>query len=211
MMRKLTLHFTFELPMRLLRWYLALTFWILLLAKWIQKRILDPFLQYFFYTSTRLGSEFDQRQRVQYETSAQRVKIWFRGSYSPAVIHTPVNFFYTHKNNCHPNEVLKYDNITLQGVDGNSAWFCVTEKYVNVYDIKRHPFVWVAQYFMAKELVIMPIWAFLKLAKSEVPSPGSDGRDIIMVFNTARAGSMLLCQMFQTLPNTRYVLLNKYS
>ena len=110
---------------------------------------------------------------------------------------------YTHLEYLHPNEVLKRDNITLQGVDGNYAWFCVTDKKVNVYDLKKFPFVWVAQYLMAKELILVPIWAFLRLAEEEVPDPGTDGRDVIMIFNTARCGSTLLCQMFDTLPNTR--------
>ena len=56
----------------------------------------------------------------------------------------------------------------------------------------------------AQELIIMPIWAFLKLANDELANPGSDGRQVIMLFNTARCGSTLLCQMFSRLPNTRY-------
>ena len=189
--------------MRLIRWYLAFTFWFLLLLKWLQKYLLDPILLILFDKSTRSGPGPERKKRLKYETSAQRVKIWFRGSYSPAVLHSPVNFMYTHLEYLHPNEVLKRDNITLQGVDGNYAWFCVTDKNVNVYDLKKFPFVWVAQYLMAKELILVPIWAFLRLAEEEVPDPGTDGRDVIMIFNTARCGSTLLCQMFDTLPNTR--------
>ena len=50
----------------------------------------------------------------------------------------------------------------------------------------RFPFVWVAQYLYAKELIIMPIWAFIKLSNEELPDPGTDENDVIMLFNTAR-------------------------
>ena len=90
-------------------------------------------------------------------------------------------------------------------MNGQYAWFSVTPKDVNVYDLNTFPFIWVGQYLQAQELIIMPIWAFLKLANDELADPGSDGRQVIMLFNTARCGSTLLCQMFSRLPNTRYV------
>ncbi len=68
------------------------------------------------------------------------------------------------------------------------------------------PFVWAAQYVLAQELVIMPIWALHKLA-DELPDPGEDGREVIALTNTARSGSTLLCQMFHKLPRTRYGIL----
>ena len=53
-------------------------------------------------------------------------------------------------------------------MNGQYAWFCVTPKNVNVYDLNIFPFVWVGQYLQAQELIIMPIWAFLKLANDEL-------------------------------------------
>ena len=32
----------------------------------------------------------------------------------------------------------------------------------------------------------MPIWAFIKLSNEELPDPGTDEKDVIMLFNTAR-------------------------
>lgn len=60
-----------------------------------------------------------------------------------------------------------------------------------------------AQYLTAKELILLPIWAFNKLAQEDLVDPGTDGREVYMLFNTARCGSTLLCQMFARLPNTR--------
>ena len=42
----------------------------------------------------------------------------------------------------------------------------------------------------SKELIILPVWAFFKLA-SNLPDPGTLGKDVIMLFNTARFGVFL--------------------
>ncbi len=204
---------------------IALHFWLILAMKWAQKNVLDPVLDITLGSTTQKGSRRERRLAQQYEKSAQRVKIWTRGAYSSASIHSPANFVYTHLDYRHPKEVLKEDRITLmvqykqqsnnfeslithgfsksqQGVNNNCAWFCVTDKKVDVYDLNQFPFVWVAQYLLARELFIVPIWAFLKLAQTDLSDPGSDGREVIMLFNTARCGSTLLCQMFARLPNT---------
>ena len=93
---------------------IALRFWLILFLKWVQKNYLDPLLDLFMGCTTRDGSRRERKYRLQYKWSAQRVRIWARGAYSPASIHSPANFLYTHLNYCHPNEVLKSDNITLQ-------------------------------------------------------------------------------------------------
>ena len=93
---------------------IAVCFWILLAVKWLQKNILDPMLERILGYSTRDGKSGEKKSREYYENSAQRVKVWARAAYSPASIHSPANFLYTHLNYCHPNEVLKWDNITLQ-------------------------------------------------------------------------------------------------
>ena len=92
---------------------IALHFWLVLSIKWLQKRIVDPLLNFLFGATTKEGSRKERKLRLQYANSAQRVKIWARGAYSPASIHSPANFLYTHLNYCHPNTILKSDSITL--------------------------------------------------------------------------------------------------
>ena len=92
---------------------IAVKFWAILIAKWVQKNILDFLLNLIFGATTKYGTRKERKQRLQYENSAQKVRIWARGAYSPASLHSPDNFLYTHLNYCHPNEVLKSDNITL--------------------------------------------------------------------------------------------------
>ena len=92
-------------------------------------------------------------------------------------------------------------------MDETHAWFCVTEKSVNVYDLNKHPFIGNAQFFLAKELIIIPLWSFIKLANQGV-SPNDV--DIIIFFNSARCGSTLACQMFNKLPKTRFDFFFKF-
>ena len=178
----------------------ALQFHFILLLKWIQDFLLDPILNLLFKTTTKNGPQNSERK---YANSAQRVKIRTRGAYSVGTFHSLENYLYTHQSYCHPNVVLKNDRITLQGVDDQFAWFCITEDSVDVNDVTQFPFVWIAQYLMATELIIMPISSFLQLYQEELVRPGNDGRQIIMLFNTTRCGSTLACQMFSKLPNTK--------
>ena len=52
---------------------------------------------------------------LQFECSAQVVRIWWRAAFAPAMPHHLVNFLYTHTAYVHPREVLKSKNITLHG------------------------------------------------------------------------------------------------
>lgn len=182
---------------------LAYLFWALLCLKWIQKNVVDKTLGLIFGYSTREGWHSDRwRKATKYESCAQVVKIWLRAHYSPATIHSPVNFLYTHQEYVHPQEVLAKDNITLQGVTASHAWFCVSLPDIDVYDPTVVPFVWVGQFVVAKQLIIMPLWAFYKLA-DELGDPRPDDKEVFIISNTARCGSTLLCQMLNKLPNTR--------
>ncbi len=90
----------------------------------------------------------------------------------------------------------------FQGLTSTHAWFCVSPEAVDVYDTSVCPFVWVGQFFTAKKLIIMPLWSYHRLA-DELGDPPR-GKEVFIIFNTARCGSTLLCQMFNKLPNTRY-------
>ena len=75
------------------------------------------------------GSRQAQNERIRYANSAQKVKIWARKSYSsdPSRVYSPKEYLYTHVKNCHPEEVLKTDDITLfsdRKLEENGPSFC---------------------------------------------------------------------------------------
>ncbi len=125
--------------------------------------------------------------------------IWARGAYTPVWEHGPNNYLYLHDQYLHPNFVLKHDHITLQGCTPTHAIFAVVDPDVNVYDLNKHPFVMVAQYYNAQKLVFIPLWACVKLGE-EMGDPDPD-MNIISISNSARSGSTLLAKMFHNLPD----------
>ena len=90
----------------------TLALWTISILKWFQRYVVDPILYFSFGYTTLKGSAQDPLT-LQYEKSAQRVKILGRGAYSIGTAHFLENFFYKHIEFIHPKEVLKSDNITL--------------------------------------------------------------------------------------------------
>ena len=178
----------------------TLFYWCLLLLKYLQKVILDPILDYFWKYTTLKGCKEERLISKKYETSAQRVKIWTRGAYSVPTIHLLHNFLYTHVEYVHPKEVLFHDHITLMGMDETFAWFCVTKNDFDVYDLSQFSFVYTTQFLHAQELIIIPLWSLTKLVDLEMSSRKKP--EIIFLFNSARCGSTLACQMFHKMPKT---------
>ena len=87
------------------------------------------------------------------------------------------------------------------GVTPTHAWFCVADENEDIYDTSRYPFVFISQYVASKSFIILTHETLHKLA-DEI-SFRDDKRNLILVDNTARCGSTLMCQMFHQLPNTR--------
>ena len=85
-------------------------------------------------------------------------------------------------------------------MDENCAWFCVTDESVDVYDLDKFPFVWTTQFEASQELIILPLWSLIQLYVEDLPKTNLE---IIMLFNSARCGSTLACQMFHKLPKTK--------
>ena len=144
------------------------------------------------------GSKAEQdRAECNFEHSAHFLDIKGRMNVTPATICFLKNYILRHNRYGDPREILQNDKITLQGVDETHAWFTVSD--VDVYDTKMIPFCFIAQFVTAKQIVMIS-HATLNLLAEELPGVG---RDLIMIHNTARCGSTLLCQMFSNLPETR--------
>ena len=98
--------------------------------------------------------------------------------------------------------IFQNDNVTLQGVSETHVWFCVTKNVPdkNVYTTTTFPFAFMAQFFMANELIIISHETLHKLA--DEMNWSQNDNELILINNTGRCGSTLLCQMFGKLPNT---------
>lgn len=179
---------------------LCFAYYSLLLAKWIQANVVDTLLQAFLGFTTMYGN-VKECHHQDYEKSAHLVNVWARASYFHFAVQHLRNFFYTHSAYLNPDWVLHKPNVTLQGVTYTHVFFCVTDPSVDVTDLSKFPFVTDAQWFNAKQLVVMPHWAFHRLAV-QIGAPEENGKEVVFITNSARSGSTLLCQIFAKLPDT---------
>ena len=67
-------------------------------------------------------------------------------------------------------KLLPKSNLNIfKGVNGQYVWFCVDQPCLKDYYVFFDPFVWIAQYICAEDFIIMPIWAFIKMASGQDP------------------------------------------
>ncbi len=174
------------------------SYWLILLIKrvlWMVELLTDLL---FGYTLTD-GSKKEREEAKEYEKSAHLVTIKWRATpidLSPYYLN---NFLYVHDKYIDPRYVLEHVNVTLFTVEEECAVFCVSDPGVNVYDTLMFPWVFFAHFHIAKQLIIIPLDSFNRLA-DELGDPKVD---VSLVHMTARCGSTLISQMMNRVPNTR--------
>ena len=132
-------------------------------------------------------------KKEQNKGTGHLVKIVERSTENAACQNFLTNFILQHDSYVDPIEyVLKNDCVTLMGASETQVWFCVSPN-VNVYDLKVIPFAFLAQYLFAEKLLIVDISTLHKIA-SKLEGPNGN---CIMINNTSRCGSTLLCQVNQ--------------
>ena len=140
--------------------------------------------------------------RIEKEKNAQLsghlVKILGRCTDCPASqVFLDRNFILQHHSYVDPIDfVIHNDFVTLMGANKTHAWFCISPHF-DVYDSSIIPFAFLAQYLNAQKLLIVDHATLHQIAE-KVQLRGK----CIMINNTARCGSTLLCQIFKKLPKT---------
>ena len=126
------------------------------------------------------------------------VKILGRGTANPASHVFLDNFMLIHEAYIDPIQfVLTNDHVTLMGASKNQVWFSVSPNY-DVYHIGKIPFAFMAQYLKSEKLLIVDHATLHRMAE-QLNSPQGN---CILINNTARCGSTLICQLFNRVPNT---------
>ncbi len=146
------------------------------------------------------GWEEERRQaRSRFDKSGHVVRVLARASAHISGFGGLENFLFRHEAFVDPADyVLNNANVTLMGVSQSQVWFCITEPEVSVFGLGKFPFAYMAQFFMAKKILFIPISSLKQLGEKV----GDPTGDCVMINNTGRCGSTLLCQMFGKLPDT---------
>lgn len=162
--------------------------------------LVDIALDILFGTTIVHGSRKERMEaRASYERSAQLVDVLARGAWSYTPRHDLSNFLYRHRAYVSPSVALTMDNATLAFVTKTETIFCVTEPGVSAYNTTSVPFAFMNHFFLAGQLLIVDHGSFHRLAEEA----GDPKERVVIIGNTARSGSTLICQMFARLPRVR--------
>ena len=135
---------------------------------------------------------------------AHVVRIIGRSAYHSFTWHNLTNFLYLHDSYVDPVSILEQEHITLHGMDEKHVWFCVTDPHENVYDMSVLHFVYALQFMKARKLIIMSHSQVCQVAEVAKDKKYCHDWELI-VTNSARCGSTLLCQMLDQLSDTRVI------
>lgn len=161
--------------------------------------ILDMLLDPLFGYSIVNGSKEERLQALRENRTAHVVKVHFQAWMNIGVPSDLSNFLYTHVKYEHPDVILNDKNIIIYSFDETTASFTVNAPEVDLFEIKRFPFTFIGQFYMAQKLIIIPHATLHRLAEKI----GDPKVNVTAVNMTARCGSTLLTQMISRLPNTR--------
>ena len=139
------------------------------------------------------------RANEDYAHSAQVVNVLWRAKHTIYKLTRLLYFLYKHEKYVHPDYVLKNKHTSLVAVQEDYALFIETDPDVDIHDTEKFPFLFLAQYFQARKLIILPIKSFHRLADDI----GDPKIPVAMVNMSARCGSTLISQVANKVPNTR--------
>ena len=105
----------------------------------------------------------------------------------------PEDFVLFHESFEYPEYVLK-DEISLYHINATEAMFVECPEGCSVWDLSEFSFSKEAQFKLAERVIILPIVAARKLARTLKLSE----EHVIFMGNMSRCGSTLLCRMFQS-------------
>jgi hypothetical protein len=130
--------------------------------------------------------------KARLDKSGHLVRILARGTSNPAgTASLEGHFMLRHEKYCDPEElILNSDKVTLMGISPTQVWFSITTK-TDVYGLGKFPFVFMGHFFTAEKLLIIDHKTLHRLAEKL----GDPQGNCILINNTGRCGSTLLCQV----------------
>ena len=132
-----------------------------------------------------------------YETSAQLQRVLWRRKLFIVDQTLPRDFLTWPISVVNPNYILK-PNVSLYAITKSEAVFVETSSDIDIYKSDINPFLYMSQFKHCQRVVTMPIESLHKVA-SEI---GSLSGAVVWLSNTARCGSTIIGQLFESVPST---------
>ena len=147
-----------------------------------------------------LNTEYTKSQS-NFETSAHMVDVLLFGHYGFFQdVQLYKNFLWKHNRYLHPKYILENDHVTLYGFSKTEVFFCITDPNVDIYNNEIFGFPIVGEKTMCKQLIIMKLEHFHRLAEEIIGDPKVR---VGFIHHTSRCGSSLMCQVVNKVPKTR--------
>ena len=137
------------------------------------------------------------RSPISDKTSARIGRILWKQKLSVFHMASTMDFICLYLSRADMEYVLK-PNISLYCVTKDEATFVETDPNINVYSSDENPFFFTAQFTRSEYVIKLPIASFHSLAERI----GNPSIPVLWLSNTGRCGSTILCQVFESVPNT---------
>lgn len=133
------------------------------------------------------------RKPENYARSAQVMNILGRFKFDDYLAPAKRSDFILTHNRFENPEIVLQDHITLYHVNEKEAVFVEAPVGAELWRARYSPFFMAAQYYNAVRVICMPIHSFYRLTEKL-----EDPKNLTFITNTARCGSTLLTQMFES-------------
>ena len=169
--------------------FIRLAAYLLYLFCWVSVCVLDY-----------ISNAFVSKSHKPTMKSAKLGRIMWRQKLSNFAFADPFDFICLFRTSVKPEYVLQ-PNVSLYSITVKEAIFVETPTDVNIYSSDVHPFFVHAQFLYATKVIKMSMKDFVSLAEKI----GDPRASVIWMSNTGRCGGTMLCQIFETVPETQVI------
>ena len=122
-----------------------------------------------FSWSFTQGSKQERSLSERYQHSAHVVNVIAWARYGKIIAPGKSNFIWWHNSYINPNEILQKKSFFIFGADKDQAVFAVIDPGINIYDTRKHPFIYVDFFHHVRHLIFVPLKHFHRLAEEVGP------------------------------------------
>ena len=159
--------------------------------------ILQNICLHLIYTILKYMLNHSIKHDTSYEKSATIHRIIWKRRWIEIAECSPHNFLTWPKSKVNPQYIFR-PTVSLYAVTKDIVVFVETPEDIDIYRSDINPFLYLAQFKHCVQVITMPVGSLHHLAE-ELGDPSCQ---VILLFNTARSGSTIIGQMFESVPGT---------
>ena len=159
--------------------------------------ILQNICLHLVYTTLKYMLNHSIKHDTSYEKSATIHHIIWKRRWIEIAECSPENFLTWPKSKVNPQYIFS-PTVSLYAVTKDIVVFVETPEDIDIYRSDINPFLYLAQFKHSVQVITMPVGSLHQLAE-ELGDPSCQ---VILLSNTARSGSTIIGQVFESVPGT---------